>query len=279
MTTLWIIVALLVFIALLFFIILLFGKSKRQASSKEPEARDESARRLSGTHEEDEAPSSGRGLLIVALITVPALTIGLYLLLGKPEASRPQTAPAVAVDQGQGQAQGQGVTQAQIEAMVAGLEQKLKAKPGDVQGWSMLGRSYGVMGRYKDAVAAYQSALALEPQNAQLLVDYADVLAMAQGKKFTDETEKIIQQALKVDPVNLKALALAGSAAFQRKDYNAAINYWQLQLKLLPEGSGLVRSVQGGIAEAQRLSAQPAGNKAAAMDRGQQQPANDAKAK
>lgn len=281
MTTFWIIAALLIAIALLFIVPTLLGRNKRQASSSRSEAnlsiyrdqlreleadfaagtlsqeqyqeaRNEIEGRLledSGTSEEETTPSGGRWLIIVAVITVPALTILLYLLLGKPEGLNPSAQTA-------GANQSQGVTRAQIEAMVAGLEQKLKTQPNDAKGWAMLANSYGVLGRFQDSAAAYGRATALTPNNAQLLADYADVLAMSQGKNFQDEPEKIIQQALLVDPANIKALALAGSAAFQRKDYNAAIDYWQRLVKLLPADSDFMRSVSGSIAQAKKLSIQ-----------------------
>lgn len=285
MTTFLIIAVLLIAIALLFIVPTLLGRGKREASSSRSEAnlsiyrdqlreldadlaagtlsqeqyqeaRNELEGRLledSSASEEEATPSGGRWMLIAAVVTVPVLTISLYWLLGKPEGlkSHLQTAEV---------GQPQGATQAQIEAMVSGLEQKLKTQPNDAKGWAMLGNSYGVLGRFNASAAAYGRAAALAPDNAQLLADYADVLAMAQGKNFQGEPEAIIQQALKADPANIKALALAGSAAFQRKDYNAAINYWQNLVKLLPADSDFMRSVSGSIAQAQKLAGQsPAG--------------------
>lgn len=285
MTTFLIIAVLLIAIALLFIVPTLLGRGKREASSSRSEAnlsiyrdqlreldadlaagtlsqeqyqeaRNEIEGRLledSSASEEEATPSGGRWMLIAAVVTVPVLTISLYWLLGKPEGLKPHLQTAEV-------GQPQGATQAQIEAMVSGLEQKLKTQPNDAKGWAMLGNSYGVLGRFNASAAAYGRAAALAPDNAQLLADYADVLAMAQGKNFQGEPEAIIQQALKADPANIKALALAGSAAFQRKDYNAAINYWQNLVKLLPADSDFMRSVSGSIAQAQKLAGQsPAG--------------------
>lgn len=252
MTTFWIIVTLLVSITLLFVVALLAVRRKRQASFRFSQ---DALNKLSGRSMEDTVSfesesilTNWRTLTVVAVILIPILTVALYLVLGKPEALHRQPAPAE---------QPQGATPAQIEAMVKGLEQRLVTQPDDAKGWAMLGRSYAVLGRYQDSSGAYARAAALTPDNAQLLADYADVAAMAQGKIFQGEPEKLVQQALKIDPGNIKALALAGSAAFQRKDYSAAIDYWQRELNLLPKNSGLERSVSVNIAEARRLSAQP----------------------
>lgn len=252
MTTFWILVALLSSIALLLAVAVLAMRRRRMASSgASPDAMNESSGRLTedaAAFEEESILSSWRTLLVAALLLVPVLTIALYLILGKPEALHPRPTPAE---------QPQGATPAQIEAMVKGLEQKLVAQPDNAKGWAMLGNSYAVLGRYTDSMGAYARAAALTPNNAQLLADYADVIAMSQGKIFQGEPEKLIQQALKIDSGNIKALALAGSAAFQRKDYRAAMDYWQRQLTLLPANSGLERTVSVNIAEARKLSAQP----------------------
>ena len=60
---------------------------------------------------------------------------------------------------------------------------------------------------------------------------------------------------LKVDPENLKALQLAGTAAFQAKDYKKAIDYWERVLKRVPPGSEVNEAIQARISEAKTLAA------------------------
>lgn len=196
------------------------------------------------------APSDGRRWVIAAVIAVPVLAIPLYLMLGKPEGLDEQHKAAVAE-------QSQAATQEQINAMVASLAKKLETKPDDAEGWMMLGRSYAIMRRFGDASAAYARAVALLPNNAQLLADYADVLAMNNGRNMQGEPEKAIQQALQADPNNIKALALAGTAAMQRNDYRGAIEWWQKLLELVPPDSPIARSISANISQAQGMSGQP----------------------
>ena len=193
--------------------------------------------------------SGGRNWAIAAVIAVPILTVSLYLMLGKPGELDSHKVDEVK--------QSQKATQEQINAMVEGLAQKLKSKPDDVEGWAMLGRSYVQLRRYGDARAAYARAVALLPDNAQLLADYADVLAMNNGRSMQGEPEKVVQQALKADPDNIKALALAGTAAFQHKEYRDAIEAWQRILKLVPPDSQIAQQVSANISQAQGLSGQP----------------------
>lgn len=205
----------------------------------------------SGTAEVVHRPSSGgRNWAIAAVIAVPILTISLYFALGKPGEFGSQRKTS-------GANQSPEVTQEQINAMVEGLAQKLKTKPDDVEGWAMLGRSYVQLRRYGDASTAYARAVELLPNNAQLLADYADVLAMNNGRSMQGEPEKIIQQALAADPNNIKALALAGTAAFQRKEYRKAIEEWQKLLKLVPADSQIARQIDANISQVQGLAGQP----------------------
>ena len=283
MTKFWIIAGFLIAGALLFIVPPLLGRGRRQVSATRSEvnlsiyrdqlheldadlaagtlskeqyrsARSELEGRVlddSGTAEVVPPPSSGgRNWAIAAVIAVPILTVALYLMLGKPGGFDSQNQTAVAN-------QSQEVTQEQIIAMVEGLAQKLKTKPDDVEGWAMLGRSYVQLRRYNDASTAYARAVALLPNNAQLLADYADVLAMNNGRSMQGEPEKIIQQALVADPNNIKALALAGTAAFQRKEYRKAIEEWQKLLKLVPADSQIARQIDANISQLQGLVGQP----------------------
>jgi len=126
----------------------------------------------------------------------------------------------------------------------------LKDNPGDGEGWATLARSYNVLGRFNEAAAAYEKAISLLPADAQLLADYADALAMSQGQKLDGKPFDIIQRALKADPANLKALALAGTAAFERKDYRGAVGYWEKVVQGAPADSEFSRSIGSSLEEA-----------------------------
>jgi cytochrome c-type biogenesis protein CcmH len=145
----------------------------------------------------------------------------------------------------------------QIEAMAQRLADRLKTQPDDAEGWAMLGRSYGVLGRYPQALAAYQRVLDLRPQDAQGYADYADALGMSQGRKLDGEPEKMIARALQLDPDNMKALSLAGTIAFDRGDHKLAVQLWErAQRKLEPSGE-MARQLQGGIDEARQRAGMP----------------------
>ena len=125
----------------------------------------------------------------------------------------------------------------------------MKAQPDDAQGWLLLGRSWSALQRYQDSADAYAQAVARLPGNADALADWADALAMAQGRKLAGKPTEIIGRALAADPAHPKTLALAASAAMERGDDAAAIRYWNALLAVVPPDSEDARGIRSTIAQ------------------------------
>lgn len=213
-------------------------------------ARSEIERRaLEEESQPEHAPSAARAskTAITVAVTLPLFAFVVYGLLGDPEAMLPRAAPQATGAPGD-------VTMPQVEAMVEKLAQRLEnqATPqeGDGQAWTMLARSYSVLQRYADANRAYTRARALVPESAQLLADHADVMAMVQGQSLVGEPTQLAARALKLDPKNLKALALAGSAAFERKDFKGALEFWGRAMPLAQPGSEFAQGLESSMQQA-----------------------------
>ena len=187
------------------------------------------------------APARLTAIVLAALL--PICAAALYWQFGTPEG----LAPAAEVHSGS------KVTPQEVEAMVAKLAARMQQSPDDGNGWALLARSYLVMQRHADAVAAYERAVALIKDDADLLADYADALAMTQGRRIDGKPLKIVERALKIDPLQWKALAMAGSAAFERKDYKTAVAYWEKLQSRAEPGSEFAREVAANVDEARQL--------------------------
>jgi cytochrome c-type biogenesis protein CcmH len=185
------------------------------------------------------AASGGRMAALAVGVAVPLLAVAIYLATGNPRALDLRAA---------------GPDAAQVEAMVARLAAKLRENPDDAEGWKLLGRSYSVMGRFGEAVDAFAKAAQRSPRDAQLLADFADALAMARGQRLEGEPARLVERALEIDPNNLKALALAGTVAFERKDYAQAAAFWQRMLPHVPPDSDDARTIAQNVDEAKKLA-------------------------
>ncbi|CAN5698759.1 c-type cytochrome biogenesis protein CcmI [soil metagenome] len=125
---------------------------------------------------------------------------------GKADQSAATTSPEA--DTGNAEA----VSSRAVEAMLEDMAQRMqsqKAGSTDATGWALLGRSYAALQRFDSASDAYARAIALSPNDAQLLVDRADVLSVLEGGSATGEANRLVVRALQIDPNNVKGLALA----------------------------------------------------------------------
>ena len=141
-----------------------------------------------------------------------------------------------------------------MEALTQRLALKMRTQtPDDGEGWALLARSYVELKQYREAAEAFAEAAKRITNDATLLADYADALGMANGKTLRGEPAALAQRALKADPKQPKALALAASAAFEVKKYREAAAYWERLRAVLPQGSDEARGVEVNIAEARGL--------------------------
>jgi cytochrome c-type biogenesis protein CcmH len=197
------------------------------------------------------APSTRKFAYGVGM-AIPIGVIALYFVVGNPKALSPSLATAgMAPPATQ---QGGPMSDQQIAANVDKLAKRLEQNPNDAQGWLMLARSYTSMERFADAASAYEKAAALNGKDATIWADYAEALAMSNGRRLAGKATEAINRALQIDPKNQKALALAGSAAFEAGDYQKAIDYWQKLLPLLPPGSDIAQTITDEIAKAKKLA-------------------------
>ena len=194
-------------------------------------------------------PPASRSTAYAIAFGLPIAAVIFYFQVGNPQSITEQPRPIAAAPSATGER-----SQEQIEANVEKLAKRLQANPNDAQGWTMLVRSYNSMERFGEAAGAYAKATELQPQDADLLAEYAFATAMASNQSMDGRPMELVNQALKVDPDNAKALQLAGSAAFQSKEYAKAIDYWQRVLKQVPPDSETAQAIQGRIDEAKSLA-------------------------
>ena len=191
------------------------------------------------------APARTRTGFAVALavaLLLPAAAILLYWQLGAPRAL--DLANLVARP-------GDGTD---IEAAIAQLAEKMKQDPDNAEGWALLGRAYKSTRRFAEARDALKRAHDLLPDDADLMVEYAETLVLSSSDhRIQGEALDLIEKAIQTNPQNQKGLWLAGIADSQAGKYAEAVKKWNTLLPLLPPGSNVASSVQEQIAQAEAL--------------------------
>lgn len=187
----------------------------------------------------------GRAVPIAIGVLIPVAAVLLYIQFGTPEGLDATHHAARDVS---------SMTAGHFQEMTGKLAARLRENPDDAEGWMMLGRAYRAMERFEEAADALRKAVALNPGNADLLADLAEALALRNGRTLAGEPTRLLERALKLDPHNDKILALSGSAAFERKDYKAAVRHWEALLKRPGVSGDLAQALSAGIAEAKTLS-------------------------
>jgi cytochrome c-type biogenesis protein CcmH len=218
------------------------------------EATQELKRRLLEESRREAAPPSSakrqRWLAAVIVLALPLASIALYKFLGQPEAFvMAANQPGVAVD-------ADNITPQQFAAMTQRLASKLREQPNDARGWNMLAKAYMALGRGNDTVMAYERAVLLSPEDATLLAEFAYALSAKNNNSYLGRPQEIIARALKLEPKNPRLLAIAGSAAFEAKEYKAAIDFWEQLLVQVPKDSDITHEIVTSINAARAASGQ-----------------------
>jgi len=175
--------------------------------------------------------------IMVMIVLVPALSIGLYALLGNMDVATGN----VDVTSRQGALE--------IQKMISSFAKRLEADPDDVRGWVLLGRSYAVVEQMDNAVNAYERAYSLAPNDPEVLTGLAETLAMSNNNQLHGRSVELLQQVLAADPNNLRALWLIGFSEVQMGNNEQAVKYWQTLLSLLPPDDEEVEIVRKYIAQ------------------------------
>lgn len=112
------------------------------------------------------------------------------------------------------------------------LQSQIRANPQDGVKWAQLGEYYLWQNAYHNALLAYEQALRVGGENAEIYSAMATVLYYQAGQHMTPPTREMIDKALALDPAEVTALMLLASDAFMQADYAQAISVWQKVMDL-----------------------------------------------
>lgn len=217
-------------------------------------------------------------LLLVAVL-LPASALLLYRLVGTPQALDPSNLEAEAAAE-------HGDRGPEMEQAINALVARLKEHPDDIEGWALLGRAYQATGRPAEALDAFKRAHDQAPDNPDVAVEYAQALAFNEpDHRIQGQARTLLENAVKADAANQRALWLLGISDYQAGEYDAAIKRWNVLLPLLAADSDVAQTVKKQIADARaRASGAPAPSErtsaaaSTAKDNARPEPASEASA-
>jgi len=214
-------------------------------------ARTEISRRLIAAGRKiDAADAAGAGVdtsklrrvvAIAVVIFMPVAALSAYIQLGRPDL--PQL-PLSARMQAEPQS-------TDIAMLITRAEEHLAANPNDGRGWDVLGPIYMRTGRFDDAVAALQKAIALLGPSPERQASLGEALFSAAGGVVTEQASLAFQTARELDPTDPRPrfyLALALAQAGKTTEARAAFTG---MLQTAPQDAPWIPAVQSQIAALQ----------------------------
>jgi cytochrome c-type biogenesis protein CcmH len=183
---------------------------------------------------------------------LPVLAIALYVVRGAPEVLiQPALASAPAAQDPHAGRGDMAANMAQIEAELEKLKKAAEADPKNGQAWLKWGMANLAMERFPVAVAALKKATELLPKESAVWAHYAEAVALAGNRSLEGEPIRLLRHALELNPLEPKALELAGIHAYQKENWAQAAYYWKSLIKQMSDEEK--QSAYGqNIAEAER---------------------------
>lgn len=158
--------------------------------------------------------------LIFASISVPAIAALMYLNTGSPNLS---DQPLLArLD-----SQQQGSPDAKVLDLVERVESHLSANPDDDQGWEVLAPVYQRLGRYDDAVRAFENMVRLRGETEGRLSDLGEVIVLSQDGMVTERAEILFERATALDAAAIRPRFFLALGLNQESKFADAAAAWE----------------------------------------------------
>ncbi|MBY7876465.1 c-type cytochrome biogenesis protein CcmI [Vibrio fluvialis] len=196
-------------------------------------------------------------VLVPSVLLVMLLSYGMYAKFGNYDkvehwqqvsADLPQLTRKLMAPQGQGVE----LTDQEMEDLTLSLRTRLYYQPEDSTGWLLLGRIAMANRDMQTAIGAMKHAYALEPQDGDIQLGYAQALMLSDDEMDQTQARSILQRLAKRDYVDLRVYSLLAFDAFERADYPSAIEYWGLMQKMIGPNDSRYEMLTRSIDSAKR---------------------------
>lgn len=219
------------------------AKAARTEIARRALAADAAVKRETGMIEKDgrETPKPPRRrtpvLGLLAAGAAPLAALAIYFAIGSPGLPGHAFMAAHVADGSREDA-----------ALIARLEERLKAHPEDAEGWALLARSYGTLGRFEDAAKAWREAIKRAADPTLLAGSFGEALVQASDGTVTPEAAAQFETARRVDPLDPRPRYYLGLAKAQAGESRDALQIWTDLAAISPPNAPWVPLVHQQIA-------------------------------
>ncbi|RDH81114.1 MAG: c-type cytochrome biogenesis protein CcmI [endosymbiont of Galathealinum brachiosum] len=201
-------------------------------------------------NELSESKETSKLMPIVLAAIIPLAAAAIYYQLGDFAAATGTRIEATVIPAGEDR------PEMTIEDAVAKLEQRLAEEPENPEGWFMLAKTYMTMKQYHKAVSSYEKVIEQVGEEPEVLIRYADALAMTEGGRLTGVAKPIVDKVIVLMPDSPTVLWMAGTAENQQKNFSKALTYWYKLRPMLIEDAATLAQLDQLISGAEsQLSA------------------------
>ncbi|MEW8029599.1 MAG: c-type cytochrome biogenesis protein CcmI [Candidatus Thiodiazotropha sp.] len=200
------------------------------------------------------AESKGPGqMMALSALVIPLAALLTYQFIGSPEIITRLAGQPAGMPTASAQSQGRSIQNLPpMEELVKRLAAKMEEQPDNQEGWVMLGRSYMAMNDPSAAINAFERAMEIGDNNVALLLAYSEAIASNAGNDFTGRAAPMVEKAFQLEPDNPNVLWIAGILAYQRTDYQNAVDRWSKLRGLLKPQSAELESVNEALDDARK---------------------------
>jgi cytochrome c-type biogenesis protein CcmH len=175
----------------------------------------------------------GAALGIASLLPVAAIAV--YVAVGMPAAIDRSAETDAAVPHGE----------AELSAAADRIKAHLQRTPGDLEGWTLLGRTLASLSRFPEAREAYAHAIALAPGETRFHAELGEVMVLEAEGRVTPAAEVEFAKA----PDDPRARYYSAEAALQHGDTAEATQKLRALLADAPPDAAWRQTVADRLAE------------------------------
>lgn len=193
-------------------------------------------------------------MALPGIIVIIGLSLGLYMMkgnIGKVEQWHQISEQLPALSTRLLSETAEPMSDQEMSDLTLALRTRLQQTPDDAMGWLLLGR-IGLANRdLQTSVGAMGKAYALEPNNTDVKLGYAQALMFTSDKTDQNKARELLREVIRTDHTNMRAMSLLAFDAFERGSYEEAIAAWSAMKSLLPEGDSRRQMLERSIAQAE----------------------------